>query len=102
MKFTPYEDKLIKDYYCNIPTSQLAKMMGRIDSSIHSHAKRLGITFNKKPHGTLCWSCKNATGGCKWSQKENHGPVKGWEVKENMIDGKLSYRVIKCPEFVEG
>ena len=53
---------------------------------------------------TLCWHCKKSGGLCSWSH--NLTPVKGWEaVKDyHMADGKKvsSYKVISCPEFVEG
>ncbi len=53
----------------------------------------------------LCWYCKNACGGCSWSK--NLIPIKGWKAKEvtnrGISDsGIKSYKVIECPEFVEG
>lgn len=53
----------------------------------------------------LCWGCKKATGGCRWSDRLK--PVKGWVVEKTII--KLSwkkggeaesYLVINCPEFI--
>lgn len=64
--------------------------------------------FAKKP--TICWYCKRATSsksGCIWVS--DFKPVKGWEA-ERVILAKRSpyekpvktYRVIKCPLFIEG
>lgn len=64
--------------------------------------------FAKKP--TICWDCKRATSsksGCIWVS--DFKPVKGWEA-ERVILAKRSpheklvktYRVIKCPLFIEG
>lgn len=56
---------------------------------------------------TLCWACRNAHGlGCDWFQFSD--PVPGWEAERLMLkDGNGgqdvdSYRVISCPEYVEG
>ena len=48
---------------------------------------------------SLCWDCKNATGGCEWSQ--SFTPVDGWEAIPRTIGNKDSFCVIKCPKFVE-
>lgn len=42
---------------------------------------------------TLCWSCKNACGGCSWSKSLT--PVKGWQAEKTLV----SYLVIKCPNY---
>lgn len=56
---------------------------------------------------TLCWECRNATGGCAWSR--DFKPVPGWNAEQTEInnnalryDGRYtpSFRVIACPEFV--
>ena len=66
---------------------------------------------------TLCWHCKHAVPipdgenyiyGCEWSLDRK--PVKGWEAVKSEVKchsvngGKIltSYRVIKCPKFLEG
>lgn len=62
--------------------------------------------FYKKP--SLCWKCKNATGGCSWSNRLQ--PVEGWtaseEAEPQYISEKMrsipNYRVIDCPEYVKG
>lgn len=61
---------------------------------------------------TLCWSCKNACGGCSWSKSLK--PVEGWVAEETRIvrhyrykkvgtNGKAfrdkSYRVEACPLY---
>jgi len=58
--------------------------------------------------GTLCWICKNATGGCSWSH--DLVPVEGWTVEETGAPTYLATKkrliptvcVVKCPEFEEG
>lgn len=63
--------------------------------------------MSKYKKGTLCWNCKNATGGCCWSAKFE--PVPGWTAeptKVNVNNGGeryyKSFNVTDCPEFVEG
>lgn len=65
---------------------------------------------------TLCWSCKNACGGCSWSEvdkstnKLRFQPVEGWTADETKVrigcaqSGryKTSYLVRACPLFEEG
>ena len=48
---------------------------------------------------SLCWDCKNATGGCEWSQ--SFTPVDGWEAIPRTIRDEDSFCVIKCPKFEE-
>ena len=62
---------------------------------------------------SICWFCKNATGGCDWSR--GLIPIKGWTARPITIDksdkgkkgqyikkSKPSFRVSECPEFQEG
>ena len=49
---------------------------------------------------SLCWDCKNATGGCEWSQ--SFTPVDGWEAIPRTIRDDDSFLVIKCPKFEKG
>ena len=48
---------------------------------------------------TLCWTCKNAYGGCKWS--DYFEPVEGWEATKTYIDHEdvESYLVNSCPLY---
>ena len=48
---------------------------------------------------SLCWDCKNAVGGCEWSQ--SFTPVDGWEAIPRTIRDEDSFCVIKCPKFEE-
>lgn len=48
---------------------------------------------------TLCWDCKNATGGCRWSDQLH--PVEGWTATQTRNKcGGDSYIVHNCPEFI--
>ena len=48
----------------------------------------------------ICWDCKNACGGCSWS--DNLVPVDGWRAIETVdAYGEPGYRVRRCPEYVE-
>lgn len=61
---------------------------------------------------TLCWSCKNAVGGCSWSAYKRHIPVPGWDaiptkIKSSVqISGRIvasyvdSYIVVRCPQYI--
>ncbi len=69
---------------------------------------------------TLCWTCKNACGGCSWSGRDSEThelrfePVKGWKAKKTKIlmhsqnttrkkkHYVTSYIVKSCPEYKEG
>lgn len=65
------------------------------------------MAINKQQNPTLCWQCKNATGGCSWSK--DFTPVAGWNaiptklkaVTQNIILHS-SYLVIDCPQFTKG
>ena len=47
---------------------------------------------------TLCFDCRNATGGCSWSARLE--PVPGWDAVTTMISSSLpSYHVRACPLF---
>ena len=48
---------------------------------------------------SLCWDCRNAVGGCEWSQ--SFTPVDGWEAIPRTIRDDDSFLVIKCPKFEE-
>lgn len=49
----------------------------------------------------LCWTCKNACGGCSWSQDGT--PVEGWTAEKSFLpsNGKYAdtYKIIKCPLY---
>lgn len=64
----------------------------------------------EKQKEQLCWSCKNACGGCEWSAYLK--PVPGWtaekvprweyvNTKENKLLG-FTYKITKCPKFERG
>lgn len=63
---------------------------------------------NKKEQ--LCWSCKNACGGCEWSARLE--PVPGWTAEKvprwEYIGTKekkrkvFSYKITECPKFERG
>lgn len=68
----------------------------------------MGIPIERTPQ-SLCWRCENCvpnkegTKGCSWSIYFR--PVKGWDATPipqsyKTIPG-TSYRVNKCPEFVD-
>lgn len=58
----------------------------------------------KKRKETLCWTCKNACGGCSWSQ--SFTPVEGWDATETVLkcaEGEeTSYFVSGCPLYIIG
>ena len=47
---------------------------------------------------TLCWECKMATGGCRWSNRLK--PVVGWNAIRTKGKTGVSYIVLDCPDFV--
>lgn len=64
----------------------------------------------EKQKEQLCWSCKNACGGCEWSA--NLEPVPGWTAEKvprweyvNTRENKrlgFSYKITACPKFERG
>lgn len=54
-----------------------------------------------KADQTLCWKCRNALGGCSWSDKFE--AVKGWKAEATTISngcGEVpSFIVRDCPQF---
>ena len=65
--------------------------------------------LEQKNKQSICWDCANCYGGCSWS--ERFIPVAGWEAEQRNISGHnkgeyekeaiISYRVDKCPMFVQ-
>lgn len=109
-----------RDYYFNlwnqgITDKSIAEGLGVPDYRICYWKKTRGIKTRRKYTNTfcgkgytLCWDCKNALGGCSWSQRFD--PVDGWEAIVTKPAVYLSeamqkipdYCVIKCPEFKKG
>lgn len=57
--------------------------------------------YSRTPHlkwDTLCWCCANVYSGCEWSA--NRKAVEGWDAEKDSIEGRISYRVKRCPKFV--
>ena len=65
----------------------------------------------------VCWFCKNAFGGCSWTEidpdtkKVRFEPVPGWTAEKTRllsqtVHGKRrvleSYYISACPQFVRG
>lgn len=70
-------------------------------------AKIKGYTDSEKTSPlTICWSCVHSLPnpqrgrGCSWSVK--HKPVEGWTAEQTNVNGRVSYRVIKCPKYKKG
>lgn len=95
--------------------TQIAANLGepphRIEYWKSANGMQLGKTCTepRKMRGqTLCWRCRNAVGGCSWSQRFE--PVNGWTAVVTQPAVYLSeamqkipdYCVIKCPEFERG
>ena len=51
----------------------------------------------------LCWSCKNACGGCSWSREFK--PIKGWNATPTKLLGDDryidSFKIVECPEYIK-
>ncbi len=89
-----------------IPYEQIAHKLGRTIVAVKSMAYTQNAAEHRKAKGkpTLCWDCKNATGGCSWSKKLV--PVAGWEVIPATVYNSNktvhSYNVRHCPLFERG
>ncbi len=62
--------------------------------------------YRQKSMQTICWDCKNAYGGCSWSEYKVQQPVEGWKATPKLLDGNgqriqpiQSYIVHECPLF---
>ena len=55
-------------------------------------------------NGQPCWRCKNACGGCNWSQCLK--PVDGWVAipvtTKDPEGGIRTYDIKTCPKFIKG
>jgi hypothetical protein len=56
----------------------------------------------------ICFKCKNACGGCSWSEIDPNTkhprfkPVKGWTAKKTKSGDLATYKITACPKFEEG
>ena len=86
--------------YC----SNACKLKANYQYKQNYYDKKIKPKRGRKPNSkeTLCWSCKNACGGCSWSR--NLVPVEGWNTIPVKIKGikTQSYKVISCPKFERG
>lgn len=90
----------------------ISKTLGVTTGAVAYHLEKHKdlIRYDARPQTpTLCWGCMKAVGPrekrCSWSRE--FIPVEGWtaqETKLGMGHGKptQSYRVEKCPLYVEG
>ena len=68
--------------------------------------RKESLSSLKNSNMQICWSCKNACGGCNWSAFGE--PVEGWTAKPDVLNvcGKktTSYKIRKgdCPEYEMG
>ena len=60
--------------------------------------------MRREENEQLCWRCKNACGGCSWS--DCLIPVGGWTAEPTIVKDSMkdfaSYKIRKCPQFIEG
>lgn len=68
--------------------------------------------FKPEMPPTLCWSCRNACGGCNWSRYKVQEPVPGWEAVPTELSGQVcvkgkihrvpldSFLVLACPQYI--
>jgi hypothetical protein len=77
------------------------------DTSVEKNSSKLlnsELIKPKRYNDSLCWHCTKACGEYSWSR--NLTPVEGWNaeeiVRETNHNGLPSYKVISCPEYIEG
>lgn len=54
-------------------------------------------SISERGQDQLCWRCKNACGGCRWSREFK--PIPGWTAVPTFKDRSNTYNILKCPEF---
>lgn len=73
---------------------------------ISEKENKVGNKTSHNENDTLCWCCANSVPteddkfGCEYSLYNR--PVPGWEATDRIIDGHVSYHVLRCPSFVRG
>ncbi len=76
---------------------------GRWFRIIPGQERRVEVPITER--GTqLCWDCKNALGGCSWSNG-TFTPIEGWTATPSEIPMSLkyatkTYAIRECPQFV--
>ena len=88
----------------------ICKVCGKVFECKHNkkycskECRSVGLKRINVKRGQLCWRCANACGGCSWSK--DFTPVEGWEATPHLIKDKRggisSYKIRKCPQFIEG
>lgn len=91
--------------YCSNGCKLKAKYLREETYYERKKHKKNKIGRPKGHKDSLCWYCEKACGGCSWSRKLI--PVEGWKAKKvknkDYNDETIPcYKVIECPEFVEG
>ena len=108
------QKRLIRDLRCEGYTeTEIRQLFGISKSSWKSWTTRAGIYIKEETaitqrRNTLCWKCAKAVGYCTWSHHLE--PVVGWEAIEypaaDYEQGRFAkmpnYKVLSCPEFIEG
>ena len=81
-----------KKFPTRFPTQKYCTKKCRMEARIEKNEEK----------GQICWKCKNACGGCSWSQ--GFQPVKGWIAEPYYIkeDNQYSYDIKYCPEYIYG
>ena len=95
--------------------AEIAERIGRSEHAVKTYALNYANCPRKTNHGdTLCWNCINAVPntqkghGCDWSRRLI--PVRGWTAESTTLRNYAAkeprdvpnYRVIACPDFMEG
>lgn len=63
------------------------------------------IKRKREENDQICYTCKNATGGCLWSKY--FLPIKGWDadptiIKDSEIGEIPSFKIKSCPNYIFG
>ena len=80
------------------------KSKSKLKKYCSKKCKCTAIRIQREENGQLCWTCKNACGGCSWSSKLI--PIKGWSAIPDVIkddSGDIhTFKILKCPQYIKG
>ena len=77
--------------------------VGKKYKIIPGEVKKIEVEVTER--GTqLCWNCRNAVGGCSWSDGR-FLPIEGWvatpsSIPMSMKNATQTYAIKECPQFI--
>ena len=98
---TPFTTKRTLQKYCSRECGSIANLKNF--HKRYAEKKNGKSTRPAKTNDQLCWTCKNACGGCSWSSEFK--PVEDWTAKKTKLrltrgEHTQSFEITECPEYI--